>query len=119
MEIIPEAVTAANYNAQQNGITNAHYAVGTAEALFPQWLAQGFKPDALIVDPPRAGLEPAFIQALLKAAPKQFVYISCNPSTLARDLVALTKRYQVDYIHSVDMFPQTARCEAVVKFTRR
>ncbi|WP_125581798.1 23S rRNA (uracil(1939)-C(5))-methyltransferase RlmD [Lacticaseibacillus suibinensis] len=119
MEIIPEAVTAANYNAQQNGITNAHYAVGTAEALFPQWLAQGFKPDALIVDPPRAGLEPAFIQALLKAAPKQFVYISCNPSTLARDLVALTKRYQVDYIQSVDMFPQTARCEAVVKFTRR
>lgn len=73
----------------------------------------------MIVDPPRAGLEQPFIDALLKARPQQFVYISCNPSTLARDLVPLARAYQVDYIQSVDMFPQTARCEAVVKFTRK
>ena len=79
---------------------------------------EGMKPDAVIVDPPRAGLERAFIDALLELDPPKFVYISCNPSTLARDLVSLTKRYKVDWIQSIDMFPQTARCEAVVKFTR-
>lgn len=119
MEIIAAAVADANRNAALNHVTNAHYTVGTAEALFPQWLREGFAPDAVIVDPPRAGLERPFIDALLKAQPKQFVYISCNPSTLARDLVLLTRRYQVDYIQSVDMFPQTARCEAIVKFTRK
>ncbi|WP_125702782.1 23S rRNA (uracil(1939)-C(5))-methyltransferase RlmD [Lacticaseibacillus daqingensis] len=119
MEVIPEAVADAKMNAELNHITNAHYEVGTAETVFPQWLRQGFKPDAVIVDPPRAGLEPSFIRALLKAKPKKFVYISCNPSTLARDLVPLSRDYQVDYIQSIDMFPQTARCEAIVKFTRK
>ncbi|WP_203624017.1 23S rRNA (uracil(1939)-C(5))-methyltransferase RlmD [Lacticaseibacillus sp. 866-1] len=119
MEIISAAVDDANRNAKLNGVTNVHYELGTAEDLFPQWLAQGFKPDAVIVDPPRSGLERPFIDALLKARPQQFVYISCNPSTLARDLVPLTRAYQVDYIQSVDMFPQTAHCEAVVKFTRK
>ncbi|WP_225046949.1 23S rRNA (uracil(1939)-C(5))-methyltransferase RlmD [Lacticaseibacillus kribbianus] len=119
MDTVPAAVADANQNATANGITNTHYEVGTAETVFPKWLREGFKPDAVIVDPPRAGLEPAFIKALLTARPKKFVYISCNPSTLARDLVKLTAGYRVDYIQSIDMFPQTARCEAVVKFTRR
>ncbi|MFD1484082.1 23S rRNA (uracil(1939)-C(5))-methyltransferase RlmD [Lacticaseibacillus baoqingensis] len=119
METIPEAVADANANAALNGITNAHYELGKAETVFPQWLQAGFHPDAVIVDPPRAGLDPSFIAALLKAKPKRFVYISCNPSTLARDLVALSRDWQVDYIQSIDMFPQTARCEAVVKFTRK
>lgn len=118
MEIIPEAVADANANAKLNGVANAHYELGTAETVFPKWLKEGFRPDAVVVDPPRAGLEPSFIKALLKARPKKFVYISCNPSTLARDLVALSTAYKVDYIQSIDMFPQTARCEAVVKFTR-
>lgn len=119
METIPAAVADANANAELNHITNAHYEVGSAETVFPKWLAEGFKPDAVIVDPPRAGLDPAFIQALHDAAPKRFVYISCNPSTLARDLKVLSHDWRVAYIQSIDMFPQTARCEAVVKFTRK
>jgi len=119
MEIIPEAVADAQANAKLNGITNAHYEVGTAEQVFPKWLKQGFRPDAVIVDPPRSGLDSEFIKALLSVKPEKFVYISCNPSTLARDLVALARDYAVDYIQSIDMFPQTARCEAVVKFTRK
>ena len=119
MDITPEAIDDAKANAKLNGITNAHYEVGTAESIFPKWLRQGFKPDAVIVDPPRAGLDGQFISALRQVKPKKFVYISCNPSTLARDLVGLAQDYQVDYIQSIDMFPQTARCEAVVKFTRK
>ena len=119
MEVIEAAVADANANAELNHITNASYEVGKAEDLFPKWLQAGFKPDAVIVDPPRAGLDAQFIRALHQAKPKRFVYISCNPSTLARDLVALSRDWHVDYIQSIDMFPQTARCEAVVKFTRR
>lgn len=118
MDVIKDAVDDANENARINGIENVHYETGTAETILPKWLQEGFKPDALIVDPPRTGLDDALIQAILTSKPKKFVYISCNPSTLARDLVKLTKIYHVDYIQSVDMMPQTARCEAVVKFTR-
>ncbi|GEL15174.1 23S rRNA (uracil(1939)-C(5))-methyltransferase RlmD [Pediococcus cellicola] len=119
MDIIPESITDANENAKLNGITNAKYQVGRAEEVLPQWMAEGFRPDALVVDPPRTGLDDVLIQTILTSKPERFVYISCNPSTLARDLTQLTKSYIVDYIQSIDMFPQTARCEAVVKFTRR
>ncbi|HBF74395.1 MAG TPA: 23S rRNA (uracil(1939)-C(5))-methyltransferase RlmD [Lactobacillus sp.] len=118
MDVIADAVDDANENAQINNIDNVHYETGTAETIIPNWLNEGFRPDALIVDPPRTGLDDGLINAILSAKPKKFVYISCNPSTLARDLVKLTNQYHVDYIQSVDMMPQTARCEAVVKFTR-
>lgn len=119
MDTIPAAVADANENAKRNGITNAKYEVGEAETLLPQWLASGFAPDAIVVDPPRTGLDDVLIDAILQSAPEKLVYISCNPSTLAQDLRQLTRGYQVDYIQSIDMFPQTARCEAVVRFTKR
>ena len=119
MDTIPAAVADANANAKRNQITNAHYEVGEAEVSLPQWLASGFAPDAMVVDPPRTGLDGVLIDAILQSAPEKLVYISCNPSTLARDLQELTRGYQVDYIQSIDMFPQTARCEAVVRFTKR
>ncbi len=119
MDTIPAAVADANENAKRNQITNARYEVGEAEVLLPQWLAAGFAPDAIIVDPPRTGLDNVLIDAILQSAPEKLVYISCNPSTLAQDLRELTRGYQVDYIQSIDMFPQTARCEAVVRFTKR
>lgn len=119
MEIIPEAVDDANANAAANGITNAHYEVGTAEDLLPKWVMAGFRPDAIVVDPPRTGLDATLIETILAIRPSKLVYVSCNPSTLAKDLVDLTADYRVEYIQSVDMMPQTARCEAVVKLTRR
>ena len=119
MEIIPEAVDDANINAEINHITNAKYEVGTAEALIPKWQAEGWVADALVVDPPRTGLDTALRREILRTKPEKFVYISCNASTLARDLVDLAQAYQVNYIQSIDMFPQTARWEGVVKLTRR
>ncbi len=119
MEIIPEAVDDANINAKINHISNAKYEVGTAEVLFPKWQAEGWLADALVVDPPRTGLDTALRREIIRTKPEKFVYISCNASTLARDLVDLTKAYKVDYIQSIDMFPQTARWEGVVKLTRR
>lgn len=119
MEIIPEAVADANANAKLNGIDNAHYEVGKAEELMPKWLDEGLTFDALVVDPPRAGLDDALIKQILKVKPRKFAYVSCGMASLARNLRRLTSVYHVDYIQPVDMMPQTARCEAVVKLSLR
>ncbi|KRL13362.1 MAG: 23S rRNA (uracil(1939)-C(5))-methyltransferase RlmD [Schleiferilactobacillus perolens] len=119
MEVIPAAVRDAQHNAEINGITNAHYTVGKAEAVIPRWHKEGFIPTALIVDPPRTGLDIALRKTIIQEKPAKFVYISCNPSTLARDLVTLTEAYDVDWLQSIDMFPETARCECIVKLSLR
>lgn len=119
METIPEAVADANANASLNGITNAHYEVGSAEDLLPQWQSAGRRFNALVVDPPRTGLDRQLIATILKVQPAKFTYVSCDMVTLARDLTLLTRQYRVEYIQPVDMMPQTPRCEAVVKLTRR
>lgn len=119
MDTVPQAIADARKNAERLGYQNTRYEVGTAEELLPKWLKEGVKPDGIIVDPPRTGLDPQLIQAILAYPPTKLVYISCNVSTLARDLVELSKKFQVEYLQSVDMFPQTARCEVVVKLTKK
>lgn len=119
MDVIDEAIEDAKENAKRAGLTNTHYETGTAEDLIPKWLKAGFKADAMVVDPPRTGLDDTLIKTILNYQPKKLVYISCNPSTLAKDLVQLTLKYKVHYIQSIDLFPQTARCEAIVKLTLR
>ncbi|HEO7011926.1 TPA: 23S rRNA (uracil(1939)-C(5))-methyltransferase RlmD, partial [Streptococcus agalactiae] len=118
MDIIPEAIQDAKENALHMGFTNTHYEAGKAEDIIPRWYSEGFRANALIVDPPRTGLDDKLLNTILKMPPEKMVYVSCNTSTLARDLVTLTKVYHVHYIQSVDMFPHTARTEAVVKLQR-
>ena len=117
MEIIPEAVNDANKNARLNGISNAQYELGRAEDLLPKWRRQGIHFDALVVDPPRTGLDAKLIDTILAEKPRKFAYVSCNMASLARNLARLVPTYQVDYIQPVDMMPQTPRCEAVVKLS--
>ena len=119
MEVIPEAVADANANAKLNGITNAQYEVGKAEELMPRWLDEGLQFDALVVDPPRTGLDDELIKQILRVKPRKFAYVSCGMASLARNLRRLTSVYHVDYIQPIDMMPQTARCEAVVKLSLR
>lgn len=117
MDVIPEAIADARKNAQAAGLTNTHYEVGQAEKLLAKWTAAGIVPDALVVDPPRTGLDDQLISTILKYRPQKLTYVSCNPSTLAADLTQLVAAYTVDYIQPLDMFPQTARVEAVVKLS--
>jgi len=119
MDTVKEAIDDANLNALENNAINAKYFVGAAEELIPQWAAAGWHADALVVDPPRTGLDENLVNTILAHAPEKFVYISCNESTLARDLVDLVKVYNVEYIQPIDMFPQTARWEGIVKFTKK
>lgn len=119
MDIIHEAIEDAKKNAARLGLTNTHYEAGKAEDIIPRWYKEGYRATALLVDPPRTGLDSQLLATILQYQPEKMVYVSCNVSTLARDLVELAKVYQVDYIQSVDMFPHTARTEAVVKLRRR
>lgn len=119
MDIIPEAIQDARKNAERLGLKNTHYEAGKAEDIIPKWYEEGYRADALVVDPPRTGLDDKLLDTILHYKPAKMVYVSCNVSTLARDLVKLVKVYNVEYIQSVDMFPHTARTEAVVKLSKR
>ncbi|MDO4667081.1 MAG: 23S rRNA (uracil(1939)-C(5))-methyltransferase RlmD [Streptococcus sp.] len=118
LDIIPEAIEDAKKNAAQMGFENTYYEAGLAEEIIPRWYQEGYRADALIVDPPRTGLDKKLLATIIRYAPSKMVYVSCNVSTLAQDLVQLSKVYTIEYIQSVDMFPHTARTEAVVKLRK-
>lgn len=92
---------------------------GPVESLLPDLIGQIESPDLVLLDPPRAGLHVKARQALLKLSPKQIIYISCDPSTLARDLKALHESgYQLESLQAFDMFPQTAHVETMTVLRR-
>ncbi|WP_010651629.1 23S rRNA (uracil(1939)-C(5))-methyltransferase RlmD [Oceanobacillus massiliensis] len=114
IEVVPEAINDAKNNAKLNGITNAEFSVGEAEKVMPDWKEKGINPDVIVVDPPRKGCDVDFLQAMLDMQPKRIVYVSCNPSTLARDLRILEDGgYETKEVQPVDMFPQTPHVETV------
>lgn len=120
IEIIEPAVLDARRNAELNGIENVTYQIGAAEDVMLDWSKEGREADLLVVDPPRKGLEGQFIEAVIKMQPKKMVYVSCNPSTLARDLALLVEGgYTVEQVQPVDMFPQTSHVETVALLTKK
>jgi 23S rRNA (uracil1939-C5)-methyltransferase len=119
MDTIAESIEDARKNAKKHGYQNAKYVVGKAEYWLPKWVKEGWKPDVVVVDPPRTGCDKELLKAILKVKPQKVVYVSCNPSTLAKDVEKLTKFYRVEYIQPVDMFPHTAHVEAVAKLVRK
>ena len=119
IEIVPAAVENAKRNAVLNGIGNAVFHAGKAEELLPRMVADGLRPDVIVVDPPRKGLDPAVIRAMAQAGPDRLVYVSCNPATLARDAGLLKEEgYLVRRVQPVDMFCWTSGVENVVRFDR-
>ncbi|WP_070121062.1 23S rRNA (uracil(1939)-C(5))-methyltransferase RlmD [Bacillus marinisedimentorum] len=119
MDTIAPAIEDAKKNAERHGIKNAEFYTGEAEKLLPEWVNKGWKPDVVMVDPPRSGLHQKLIDTILKVKPKRIVYISCNPSTLAKNAAQLAKKYDVKYMQPVDMFPHTAHIEVVAVFEMR
>jgi 23S rRNA (uracil1939-C5)-methyltransferase len=114
IEEIPEAIHDANENMAFNNITNAtFYAGDVKDILNDTFVERHGRPDKIITDPPRAGMHPEVIETLLAVEAKQIVYISCNPSTQARDLQLLSEKYIVTAIQPVDMFPHTSHIECV------
>ena len=120
VELNRDAVKDAIANARLNGLGNCWFTAGDAGEYLQGMAREGFKPDAVFLDPPRAGSSEAFLAALLKTAPARVVYVSCDPETLARDLKILTSGgYTVQKIQPVDMFPYTEHVETVVSLGLR
>lgn len=115
IEQIPDAIVDAQYNATLNKIENTVFHVGTCEDILKETFIETHgMPDIVVLDPPRAGLHEDVIQVLLQAAPKKLVYVSCNPSTQARDVLLFSEKYKIVKSQAVDMFPHTYHIENVV-----
>ncbi len=120
IEIVPQAIDNAMDNARRNGIGNVDFRVGAAEDALPRLVAEGLRPDVMVVDPPRKGLEPAVIRAMAQAEPRRIVYVSCNVATQARDAALLAEAgYRLTRLQPVDMFCWTSGVENVAAFDRK
>jgi len=119
VDLNKDAILDAQKNAKLNELDNATYDIGDAGNVVPKWVKEGFKPDVMIVDPPRTGLDTKMLNLILNVKPKTLIYVSCNPSTLAKNLSKLRGQYKIHQLTPVDMFPQTANVEAVVKLVRK
>ncbi|MGL5378905.1 23S rRNA (uracil(1939)-C(5))-methyltransferase RlmD [Clostridium sp.] len=114
VEIIEPAIDNANENAKENKVDNAEFFVGKSEEVIPELLEKGIKPEVIVVDPPRKGCDIKLLEAIGKAKPEKVVYVSCDPSTLARDLKILEEQgYKTEVVQPVDMFPHTSHIENV------
>ena len=115
VEIVPAAVEDARENARINGITNAEFYTGRAEAVLPeQYEKNGISADVIVVDPPRKGCDKACLDTIVKMAPKRVVYISCDSATLARDVKKKKKKgYQVKRVRGIDQFWHCVHVESV------
>lgn len=120
VELNRDAVRDARTNAAVNGIRNVSFYCADATQFLSEMAQEGEKADLVILDPPRAGSTPKFIASVCRLFPEKILYISCNPETLARDLLQFLKKgYRIRLIQPYDMFPFTEHVETVVIFTRQ
>ena len=119
VEVVPQAVEDARDNAKRNGIENAEFFCGDAGQAALQLEREGVRPDVVVVDPPRKGLNADTIEALSRMSPRRIVYVSCDPATLSRDVALLKERgYELKTAQAADLFPRCAHVETVVLLSK-
>ena len=118
IEIVPEAVKNARKMAEDNEKKNLEFITGDVNKVIYD-ITLNRQIDVLIVDPPRTGLEDETLQVLNKADIKTIIYVSCNPATLAKNIMKLSEKYSVKEAYPLDMFPNTAHVECVTLMTRK
>lgn len=120
IETIPQAIENAKENAKLNNIENAEFFVGNVEDILPTLIKEkDIKPEVVFLDPPRKGVDKNAIDTLIENCPKKIVYVSCNPSSFARDLSLLEEKYELGKVAICDMFPGTSHCETIAVLTLR
>jgi 23S rRNA (uracil1939-C5)-methyltransferase len=116
LEVVEGAVVDARRNCERNGIGNCRFIAGDVRHTLPQ---VGLRPEVMIIDPPRSGMHADVVQQVMVLGPRKIVYVSCNPATMARDLVLLKEAYDAVEVQPVDMFPHTFHIEAVALLNRK
>ncbi|HII4441317.1 TPA: 23S rRNA (uracil(1939)-C(5))-methyltransferase RlmD [Clostridium perfringens] len=120
VEIIPQAIDNAWINAKENKVENVEFFVGESEVVIPDLINKGVKADVVVVDPPRKGCDKKLLDAITNIDAKKIVYVSCDPSTLGRDLAILEENgYKTLEVQPVDMFPNTSHVENVAKLIKK
>jgi 23S rRNA (uracil1939-C5)-methyltransferase len=119
VELAQAAVDDAGANAAANSITNCTFLSGEVRFVLPALIAKGVTAEVVVADPPRAGFHPKALHALMTLGARRIVYVSCNPTTLARDLGELVRGgYRLEWVQPVDMFPHTPHIEVVARLER-
>jgi 23S rRNA (uracil1939-C5)-methyltransferase len=116
MEIAESAILDANRNSRANGADNCRFIPGDIRETLSGIRK---KPDVMIIDPPRAGIHKDILAEIMRLKPGRVVYVSCNPTTMARDIARMMEHYDLIEIQPVDMFPHTYHIEAVAKMLLR
>lgn len=120
IELHPDSIENAIKNASDNNVTNCDFVTGDMKDTFSEYIISQYgKPDLIITDPPRAGMHPDVIQQLIELKTPKIVYVSCNSTTMARDLEVLNDFYSIDKVQPIDMFPQTYHIETAARLTLR
>lgn len=120
VEIIQQAIDNAWINAKENKVENVEFFVGESEVVIPDLINKGVKADVVVVDPPRKGCDKKLLDAITNIDAKKIVYVSCDPSTLGRDLQVLEENgYKTLEVQPVDMFPNTSHVENVAKLIKK
>ena len=120
IEIVEDAIKDAKINAKLNNLNNVEFYVGKAEEVVPKMYSEGKTANVVVVDPPRKGCDEKVLDTIVSMKPDRVVYVSCNPSTLARDLAYLDERgYKCVEIQPVDMFPHTMHVECCAKIVKK
>ncbi|XZJ14669.1 23S rRNA (uracil(1939)-C(5))-methyltransferase RlmD [Clostridium perfringens] len=120
VEIIPQAIDNAWINSKENKVENVEFFVGESEVVIPDLINKGVKADVVVVDPPRKGCDKKLLDAITNINAKKIVYVSCDPSTLGRDLAILEENgYKTLEVQPVDMFPNTSHVENVAKLIKK
>jgi len=120
VEIIPQAIDNAWINAKENKVENVEFFVGESEVVIPDLINKGVKADVVVVDPPRKGCDKKLLDAITNIDAKKIVYVSCDSSTLGRDLKVLEENgYKTLEVQPVDMFPNTAHIENVALLIKK
>ena len=118
-EVIPAAVEDAQANARRNGVENAEFLCADAGQAAQELARRGLRPDVICVDPPRKGISPEVVEAIVQMAPQRVVYVSCDPATLGRDVKRLREGgYLLQQAEAVDLFPRTGHVETVVLLSK-
>ena len=119
VETVAQAVENARKNARANGIENAEFLCADAGQAARALADRGLRPEALVVDPPRRGMDQAAVDACAAMAPERLVYVSCDPATLARDILRFNAHgYALRAVTAVDMFPRTAHVECAALLSK-
>ena len=119
VEIVKDAIKDAKQNALINNINNANFVLADASDFMVDLAKTSEKINVVFVDPPRKGCDERFLSSIMKLYPEKIIYISCNPSTLARDLEILKEKYLIEEIQPVDMFPHTYHIETIVRLRKK